>query len=191
MKKNVFPLLLLLLAGFFVYLALEKPEGLQSFDLASKKPSKPRVEELVNKNLFLTSKTMDLEAQKKAAENNNAPQIGESILPTVKPQISKGIDHSADTYETQALEDMRRDRKDLNYVSPDHVIQGQLYEQQQRAEYEANFKKEYARQFVENARRNGYLVQLSDDYVVLSVTPLRRPNSAPLEASPSEGRGSQ
>jgi hypothetical protein len=39
-------------------------------------------------------------------------------------------------------------------------------------------KKEYARQYIENARKDGYHVVLSPDLKVLSVTPIRRPSQS-------------
>lgn len=37
-------------------------------------------------------------------------------------------------------------------------------------------KKEYARQFIENARKGGYHVELANDLSVISVTPIRKPS---------------
>ena len=37
-------------------------------------------------------------------------------------------------------------------------------------------KAEYARQYIENARKGGYHIELSDDLEVISVTPLRQPS---------------
>jgi hypothetical protein len=37
-------------------------------------------------------------------------------------------------------------------------------------------KKEYARQYIENARRGGYVIELSADLEVIKVTPIRKPS---------------
>ena len=48
-------------------------------------------------------------------------------------------------------------------------------------------KKEYARQYIENARSGGYAIELSEDLEVIKVTPLRKPSqeSDSYEAYPS------
>lgn len=37
-------------------------------------------------------------------------------------------------------------------------------------------KKEYARQYIENARKGGYAIELSNDLEVIKVTPIRKPS---------------
>ncbi len=59
--------------------------------------------------------------------------------------------------------------------SPAEQIQSESNLRQQYREKEELDKQEYARQFIENARKNGYHVVLSSEYKVLSVTPIRKP----------------
>jgi hypothetical protein len=86
------------------------------------------------------------------------------------------VDHSADANEATAFEDLNRYPKQLEAQNPDNVIQAQLSDEDRRQAYEQAYRAQYAKQFIENARRNGYEVRLNDQNVVISVKPLRVPN---------------
>lgn len=63
--------------------------------------------------------------------------------------------------------------KDPDYASPKNKILQEMYQQQIAEQQDEVYKAEYARQFVENARRGGYQVVLTPDYKVISVTPIK------------------
>lgn len=163
-------LLLLTAATFFVVSLLlptpaEKPETISAYT--------PKAEALINKHLFLTSQNQHLQGKKINAENAYlAPQIGDSIWPKISPKIDLGVDHSPDRHENTAYDDLNRYRKELHYTNPDQVIQGQIADEDLEKKAEWEDRKEYARQFVENARRNGYSIKLNEDLVVVSVSPM-------------------
>jgi hypothetical protein len=175
--------LLLLAAGACVLLALPTKPSRSKSDLASTGatlPSaySPEVENLVNKHLFLTSQEQDWAQKKMKAENTfMTPEIGSSILKqAAKPKLkSFGVDHSSDQNEDAAFNDLNRYPKQLNYNNPEQVIQGQLQDQQRQKAYDESYRQEYARQFIENARKHGYQVKLNDDLVVVSVAPIVQP----------------
>lgn len=143
-----------------------------------------QADELVNKHLWMTGKAQELAQERMKAQNDYTnPKVGDSIWPNgQKPEVSKqiGVDHSADSNETTAYQDLNRYPKQLNMQNPDNVIQAQLSDEDRRREYEQAYKAEYARQFVENARVNGYDVRLNDEYVVISVRPIRNPSNSEL-----------
>ena len=67
-------------------------------------------------------------------------------------------------------------KDDLASRTPSEDIQAQRYQQDLAVKQKEHDKKEYARQFIENARNSGFHVVLSSDFKVLSVTPLRKPS---------------
>jgi hypothetical protein len=176
--------LLLIASGVCVLLALpSKAPQSQRTDFASTQsaplPSaySPEVEKLVNQHLFMASQKEDWAAKKMQAENEfSAPEVGHAILPPAKK--AGGVDLSPDSYEGNALNDLNRYPKQLNYANPDAVIEGSLQDQQKQKVYDEVYRQEFARQFVENARRHGYRVRLNSDMVVISVTPIATPSPA-------------
>lgn len=170
MLPFLFVFLLLGAVGFFL-------EGMtpptRKHGPAATSASSPEAEALVNKHLFLTSQDKYLREKKIDAENSYlAPQIGDSIWPVVVPKKDLGIDHSPDRNENSAFQDLNRYPKEYRGTNPDQVIQGQLVDEDLIRKTEWEDRKEYARQFVENARRNGYLIRLNEDLVVIGVSPL-------------------
>src|SRR5690606_35044502 len=96
-----------------------------------------------------------------------------------------------DTNEGNVYRDLNRDSKDVSYESPNAVIQGQMYDQEKQKTYEDEYKKEYARQFVENARLNGYAITLDSNYTVIRVMPIRKPSQESTKIFNSSGEGTR
>lgn len=171
--RQLLGLSFLFLAGFLAYLAMQPTSDSQAKPTFS--VNDPKVQEIANRNLFLTAKQIELEQQKAEVENKlTAPFVGQKIIDQTHQMKPQGVDHSVDRSEEIAYRDLGRDRRDVAMYGPQHVIQRDLYEQQQLAHYTEEYQKEYARQFLENARRAGYEVTLSPDYVVLSVRKIRQ-----------------
>jgi hypothetical protein len=154
----------------------------------------PKTQELVSQHMWITTRAQELAEKKARAQNIQlSPQIGQSILPLEKAASPLGIDHSADRNEDNAFEDLNRYRRDIQPNNPDHLIQGRLHDRDKVIAYTQEYQVEYARQFIENARRNGYEVKLNDDYVVVSVRPIRpqgqrlpTANSVPFSNAPAK-----
>ena len=80
-------------------------------------------------------------------------------------------------------------------LNPDHGIdensitqqlQSELLEKQNQRALTTAYKAEYARQFVENARKHGYQIELSSDYRVLSVKKIIKKDTPSLFDGQSE-----
>lgn len=168
----------LLVVGFLLWPVPEKKPPTTAIVKRQISATSKKAEVLVNKHLWMTSKAQELAQDRMKAQNEYTnPQVGDSIWPQGQPpQKQLGVDHSADTNENTAFQDLNRYRKDLRVQTPDHVIQAQISDENRRREYEEAYRAEYAKQFVENARRNGYDVRLNEDYVVISVRPIRNPS---------------
>lgn len=55
-------------------------------------------------------------------------------------------------------------------------VHERLYEENQQRLEEARLRKEYKQQVIENARRDGFQIQLSDNLEIISITPIRQPS---------------
>jgi hypothetical protein len=176
-EKSPFLLLLILLfLGFAGYLFWPH-QVLHKTEKGQYSASSIQAEALVNKHLWMTSQAQELAQQRVKVGNEFAnPKVGSSILP--KPQSSEdwGVHQNIDSNETNAFEDLQRYKKDLRVADPDHIIQGQITDANKQGQFEAAYREEYARQFIENARQHGYEVKLNDQYVVISVRPIRNPS---------------
>lgn len=133
----------------------------------------------VNKHLMYMNDRV--EYQKKKVELENDLALQNSLKTKGQSASHQKDDHRLDlSYEDPSI-DMakelgRGDKKEEIWTAED-AVQKDLYAAQQEAQYNQAYKEEYARQFVENARRGGYKVILSEDLSrVISVTPIRNPS---------------
>ena len=187
-KSHLLGLALLLLAGFFIFLFL-LPDGKKSQGTMGAAQSK-EFEEKVNKHLFRTSQQIELSREKMEIE---AAKIENQGLGTgkQKEEMHK-LDFSADPRAEALIRELGRGDKESNGpTNADEQVQADLFEAQQNEEYSEAYKKEYARQFVENARKAGYLIKLSDDYKVISVKQIRKPADSYELFNKSSGSGAQ
>jgi hypothetical protein len=163
-------------------LALKKSSSSEIENSGERKPSiranSPEAQVLVNKHLWMAAKNQELTVEKIDTENKYlAPQVGETEwLRERSGSKADGVDHSADRFEGNATQDMNRFRypKEYNFTNPDQIVQRQLFETEAQDAYDEAARKEYARQFVANARKQGYEIKLGPNYVVLSVRPINQ-----------------
>ena len=133
----------------------------------------------VNRHLMMTNERINLEKRRAAidaydVENRfRAAEKQQNYAPS-----NRGLDLSTDQRVYEIANDLGRGEKQAQDPStPSEVVQAELYAIEQSNEYNQAYREEYARQFVENARRGGYRVKLSEDLSrVISVTPIRNPS---------------
>ncbi len=192
-RSSLIVVLLLLGAGFllFQYLGEEAPKK-DSRQLASPKgttiKSNPAYEQSVNRHLMMTNEKVEMARQRMEVDNTRFKEFHETKAQTAY-QSAEGVDLNGEGNAKSVAEDLGRgERKQSNSRSPHDVIQSELYNAQLNQAYTEEYRQEYARQFVENARRGGYKVQLDENYRVISVTPLRKPTQS-LDLFEGEGSG--
>lgn len=61
-------------------------------------------------------------------------------------------------------------------LSPNDEINQRIQNQELKKAEEEAYKQEYARQYIENARKNGYHIILDENLNVIKATPIRRPS---------------
>lgn len=136
-----------------------------------------RVQETVNKHLERTAEQLEMQRRRMQIENSRlVMNYDSSVAERAYTPPSEGVElQQADSSSAVARDLGVNNIKQLP-SNPTDLIHSQLFEQQQARQYNEAYKKEYARQFIENARRGGYEVRLSDDFKVESVKPIRKPS---------------
>lgn len=177
-NSKLFALLLLIGAGVlaFLYLGSENPKKRSTEVAASLKTEK--YEKSVNKHLMVTNETMAMARQRMEIENARlAADFNATSAQPVYTAPQGGVDLSNDSRATDIANELGRgDKRPESFENPNDIVQKELFNQQQQAAYSKAYKEEYARQFIENARRGGYKIKLGEDFKVLSVTPIRAPS---------------
>ncbi|KHD88601.1 MAG: hypothetical protein OM95_08125 [Bdellovibrio sp. ArHS] len=176
-------LLLFLGAAGLIFAYLGEPDPKPKGEGVSAKLKSEKYEKSVNKHLMLTNERMELERQRMAVEN---ARLLNTDFNRTEPQPAyrnnETLDLSMDNRAAELANELGRGEKKEQALSPDEIVQKELFNQQQMHEYSQAYKEEYARQFIENARRGGYRVILSEDLSrVISVQPLKRGNSNSME----------
>lgn len=179
-KENSMLLALLLFVGaavmIFAYLGTDDPvKKVPTAPIAAKSE---KFERSVNRHLMLTNENMEMARQRMQVENARLMNTDfNSTQAQQAYQNDNRLDLSSDTRAQELAEELGRGSRKEQSLSPHDIVQKEMFNAEQQAEYSQAYKEEYARQFVENARRGGYRVILSEDLSrVLSVTPIRNPS---------------
>ena len=123
------------------------------------------IDQVVNKFLKQTSEQTrkDEIAFKSALEKQlNKPL---NIKKDYTEKKSEYISENTQGFQNEALN-----------ITPSETIQTEIYQKELEKQQDEINKKEYAKQFIENARKSGFHLVLSEDNKVLSVTPIRKPS---------------
>lgn len=138
-----------------------------------KEKKREELEKSVNKHIQMTNRKIEIDKEKiKQEAVFTIPRVGQLLL---NPEPgSDPIDMRGDRNEMNPARDLRRGTVDT--PSAGDVIHREMAENEDRKRQNEAYMKEYARQFVENARANGYEVELSADYKVVNVRKVN-PNS--------------
>lgn len=139
--------------------------------------SHPDVQQKVSKHLELTAQQLEMQRRRMALQNSQMIMDYSRSEPEVAyvPQ-KEGADLMHDQTAAIVAQDINRRQADPTQIpnTPSELIHHQLFQEQVNAEQTEAYKKEYARQFIENARRAGWDVRLNEDYKVIQVRPLNR-----------------
>ncbi len=143
---------------------------------------KPTPDELVNK--YLKQGSLDLNRQKLESLNKiRSNEIDESLTKSKAKEISP----EDIPIEMQIAKDKSNSATSGQGLSDEFNQKYNQYQIEKIADEQS--RKEYAKQFIENARKNGYHITLSDDMEVTSIKPIRQPtnqnDSESFESQPS------
>ncbi len=164
-------ILLLLAVGLFLLEDDGTPKSQTHQGLRSKE-----TQELVNRHLRETSQEMILKQQKSAIEAQ------QEILNSQKSGPQQKFNYNPHQLEISEYQDnptfnqeVGRGVKSFDYAKdPNEIVQGKLFQDQAEEKYSEQYKKEYARQFVENARTAGWEIKVDASYRVISAKRIQR-----------------
>jgi hypothetical protein len=137
-----------------------------------------KVQERVNAHLSQTAEQLEMQKKRMQVENARlALSFRESNTGTGYTPQREGAELKEDARSQNVAQDLGLDELKRASSNPMDMIHHQLFEEQKLQLMDEAYKKEYARQFIENARRGGYDVKLNDEYKVISVKPARKPST--------------
>lgn len=174
-RSSLFALLLFLGAGALAIMSLGPDKSPKSPDKVNSAKTQ-KFEQTVNKHLMVTNDKMEMARERMALENANVKDFNATKAQRVYESSQSGVDLSGDARAAQLANELGRGERQQVVTGPHDVIQKELFNQEQTDAYTQAYKEEYARQFIENARRGGYKIQLDENFKVISVTPIRRPS---------------
>lgn len=167
MKKNESRfkiMILILLAVIFLILALLVDEDKN----LKKTQSEEQVQDKVNTYLQITNKKIEQQKNIRKIEMQHLPQVGQSLA--TWHEESEKLDFSSDRNELGVIQDLDSSPKDYSgYHSPQAKVQSELKQQELALQKNKEFMNAYVKEFKENARRKGYIIEVDENYVVKSV----------------------
>lgn len=142
-----------------------------------------KLEASVNRHIQMTNRKIETDKEKVKIEAGfTIPRVGMLVAkPVTEEQMT--LDLRSDQNEMNPVRDLDRRANTSTTQSARDIVQAEMADQQDYQVLEEQYKKEQARQFIENARRNGYDVKLGPDYRVIEVRPI---DGAPVN---DESRG--
>lgn len=192
-QQNIFALLLIALAVGLFLMANDESKSLDSSaNQLPKIPVNKEYTERARGHLLMTADEVKLRELK---HSNDVLEKAPSLSQTAEQRAyhGEGFDLSSESTARDLAKDLNRDNVQNAAVpeTPDQLIQSEIFNQQQLADYSAAYKEEYARQFIENARRAGWEVVLDEDFRVISTRRIRNPaHSSPIISPSNSGFGS-
>jgi hypothetical protein len=172
--NQLLPLGLLAVAALVLYFAMS--DGSSSLDKTQSARS-AEVQETVNKHLEKTAEMLEMQRRRMQIENSRlALDYGRTVAERPYAAPKEGAELIEEAQAHRVAEDIGA-TQDANQALPSNpmdLIHHQLFEAQAAAAADVEYKKEYARQFVENGRRAGWDITLDENFKVISVKPYKR-----------------
>ena len=163
---------LFLLVGAIIAIYHIAPKEIKesiSFNIEQKESislSSEKVQEVLNKHLQETSTRIDTQQFSQKWQNNKyIPKVGDRLR--MAPQrdnfATHGVDMAADKNSASLQQDASRGSLEIASSSPHSEVMGEIANQQRMEIYKEQADEEYKKEFIENARQNGYHIELTDD----------------------------
>ncbi len=143
---------------------LKKPALVHQTDMSS-----VDVDKVVNK--YLQETTAQIAKEKYTAKKALEQALKEPVQITQKPEpLASEI-----PYERQVR------KNEPSVTSYRDGVSNQIINETNVAQMDQANKAEYARQFIENARKGGYHIELAEDLTVIRITPIRKPSQDSID----------
>lgn len=183
------PVFLFLMALLFIFMASEKEKSIVLGGASPKFSNSSSARELVDRHLKMTNKMMEINQMRTQIQNEaSAPQVGMRLKPEGahwKSPVLDGAPMESDKNEVNSVSDLKNRKKQLNFQQPHPNVQGQIREVLDEKKFQQEYKKEYVRQFIENARLSGFDVTVNEDLIVISVKKINPVSATPFDPNSS------
>lgn len=171
LNKALVIVVLVILAGFG-YVKFQEQQGSKKLvtEVKSKGLTADEQDAIVNKHLQQTQ-TDDL---KKRFGNASVEKAALAEIAKIKAEI--------DFKKQKEAEKLAQEKQVANpepenfYASPAELIRAQDYQREMEKKRQRAELEEYKRQFIENARRGGFEIEVNDNLDVIKATPIREPS---------------
>lgn len=170
------------IAAFFLGSRSKDEETAESERIRIANEQRLRVEASVNRHIQLTNRNIETDKEKiKIEAGFTIPRVGQLLS---RPQNSDSyLDQRPDHNEMNPVRDLERRIESPPNPSARDIVQAEMAEQQAYNAATEKAMREYARQYVENAKQNGYDVKLDSDYRVIEVRPINNlPGAGPEQS---------
>lgn len=162
-KTWVFVLLLLIGLGFIFFS--------QSEDNKASNHGMPDPERMKQVDAHLKDTAFNIEADKRQRQIEAYQQLNKLKDSSAQSPYRESKDFSleSDPYMQSLTQELDRSQGPSPWQTPEQIIQERLYENQQLQKASEAYREAYAEQFIENARKGGWQVELGPNFEVLSV----------------------
>lgn len=150
----------------YVYSVYSEQKKIQIQKTAAQQ--QPSAEELVNK--YMKQGALDLQREQLESLTKMKSNLGSEKN---KPVAVKEIPPEQIPIELQ----IAKDQSSATEQTLTEEFNQKYFQSQVQQKEDERSREEYAKEFIENARKNGYHITLSEDLQVTSVRPIRKPTS--------------
>ena len=182
--SKLISVVLILIGGIFFIYAQKQSGGYSSENSSSSIKSKVKSDDLVNK--YLREENDRLEAEKLQNEVSNeatVPTVGHLAPVQQDNSTSWDSEPSEDTSQNKVPEVTGSDTSPED-LSPREEIESQLAKKQQEAEIAHEYRQQYRQTFIDNAKKNGWIIKVDKSGAVTQSIPIpgfdpnkQRPNT--------------
>lgn len=171
--------LVVIIGGAFYYL---KPNSGAQTSRDLQPLSAQQVDDIVNTHI------KDTVQESKYTKFLNDKTIRETYKKLAELEKQKKINQDKEIAKIPIERQIWKEDQKVSDVTPEQVIGGAINEGLEQEKMDEAEKKEYARQWIQNAREAGYLLELSPELEVIKYTPIRKPSQQDdsVKSDPSE-----
>ncbi len=149
----------------FGYIYFQKTKAIEA---PAQKQTQLAPDELVNKYLKETQKDLQKQTHESIQKIQNK---------LIQVDVSKKTEKEISTENIPVDMQIAKDRSAVDEKTLTETFDQKTYDAQIMSLQDEQAKKEYAKEYIANARKDGYQITLTDDLQIKSVKPLRRPTN--------------
>lgn len=182
-QNSVFFALLLLVGAALIFLYARRsdvsPEKNYQVESAGSEYNAGTVQDRVNRNLLETSnKIEDMQLRAKLVSpkiNTNARDMAPFTVKEEKKPLPLEPGSGQERPKVVETATPTDGSRTIDYTTPRRVIEMELADKQAEALAQEAYRREYIRQFVENAKKDGWKVDVDSKGNVKNVVPIKKP----------------